>query len=86
MPNRSTIAAIALLVLFFVHAASVIPKKSITAAFEIKAGNQKDCFHALASNHVQAARESVTVVGVVANPAVESTDDQSARVPIQNAE
>src|SRR5262245_43377175 len=30
MPNRSTIAAIALLVLFFVHAASVIPKKSIT--------------------------------------------------------
>jgi hypothetical protein len=30
MPNRSTIAAIALLPLFFVHAASVIPKKSIT--------------------------------------------------------
>ena len=30
MPNRSTIAAIPLLPLFFVHAASVIPKKSIT--------------------------------------------------------
>jgi hypothetical protein len=27
MPHRSTIAAIALLALFFVHAASVIPKK-----------------------------------------------------------
>jgi hypothetical protein len=30
MHNRSTIAAIPLLPLFFVHAASVIPKKSIT--------------------------------------------------------